>query len=215
MLMVMFTMETGKTIKPMVMDSTTTLMEPDMKVTGTKINNMVKERRFGPIMLAMRASTKMERNMEEVSSYGPMVQLTLEISLRTIFTAWEFILGRTEGNMMVNGRTTRWTAKVYLPGLMEENMKDNMLTIRKKDKEYSRGQTDASTMVTGRTESNTAREFTTQAKARLKWESGPKGSVSTGLTTSNDRVKFVSIEARFMNFVFLSLSHLYASFKHQ
>lgn len=187
MLMVTFTTEIGKTIKHTVMDSIITPMELAMKVIGTKINNTEKEKRSGQTMLAMRASIKMGRNMEEVSSCGPMDQRIQEISSKTTSTAWVFTPGLTEGNMTDNGRTTRWTAKVYSPGQMEENMKDSMLTIRKKDKVYSRGQMDASMMATGKTESSMAREFTIRAKVRLKWVNGPKASVSTGLTTTSER----------------------------
>lgn len=76
MLMVMSTMETGKTTKPMAMESTTTLMVPDTRVGGSRTNNTVKAKRSGQIMRAMKVSTKMARSMGMVNSFGPMAQPT-------------------------------------------------------------------------------------------------------------------------------------------
>jgi len=180
MQMEMFTTETGRMIRPMDMANITTLMELDTKVIGMKISNMVRVKKFGQIMLAMKASIKMVRNTEEVSSYGPMDQLTLVISSKITFTAWVFTRGQTEENTMDNGRITRWMVKECSLGQMAGNMKDNTLTIRRKDKESLHGLMDANMMVTGRTGNSMARVFTIQAKAKSRWVNGPKASASTG-----------------------------------
>jgi len=174
------TTETGRTIRLTDTANTTTQMELDMKVTGMKISSMGKARKSGPTMPVMRANTKMERNMEEVSSYGQMDRLTLVISLRITFTEWACIPGRTAENTMVNGRITRWTVKECSLGPTEEGMMVSTSMTRKKDRVFSRGQMDASTMATGKTESNMAREYIIRARVKLKWESGLKASVSTG-----------------------------------
>ena len=61
MQMEMSTKESGKMTKLMDSESTITLMEQSMKDTGEKISNMVMVKRHGPMVLAMKESTKMER----------------------------------------------------------------------------------------------------------------------------------------------------------
>ena len=165
----MFTMETGKMTRLMDMANTTTQMLLFFS---------------GQTMPATRVSIKMAKNMEEVSSCGQMDQLILVTSLKITFMAWEFTPGLTEGNMTVSGRITRWTARECLLGPMEEDTTDSMSMIKRRDKVFTRGQMDASTMATGRTENNMARECIIQARAKLKWENGLKESALTGLMTA-------------------------------
>ena len=189
MLMATFTMENGKMIKPMAMANTTTQMEPDMRDTGSRISSMVKVKRSGQTMPATRENTKTVRSMDVVNSFGLTDQLTPVISSRTIFTVSEFTRGQMGENMMANGKTTRWTEKVFSPGLMAVNTKDNTLMIKKRDRESSPGQTVASMMATGRTGNNMERVFIIQAKEKSKWESGLKANVSTGsMTRTNNEL---------------------------
>ena len=181
--MAMFTMENGKMIKPMAMANTTTQMEPDMRDIGLRTSSMVKAKRSGQTMPATRENTKTVRSMDVVNSCGLTDRLTPVISLRTIFMDWESTHGQMAENMMVNGRTTRWTVKVSSHGQMAVNTKVNTSTIKKKDKESSLGQTDANTTVIGRTASSTERVFTIQAKEKLKWVNGQKVNVSIGSMT--------------------------------
>ena len=57
MLKVMFTKESGQTIKLMVSEFTLTIMEADTKVNGTKISNMVKVLNNGQMVQSMKVTT--------------------------------------------------------------------------------------------------------------------------------------------------------------
>lgn len=69
---------------------------------------------------------------------------------------------------------------------MAEDTREITLTIKKKDKAYSIGQTEENTKEDGKTESNTEQEFTLQQVVKLKWENGKteKGFIGYLPTTS-------------------------------
>jgi len=69
---------------------------------------------------------------------------------------------------------------------MEEGTKEITLTIKKKDKVYSIGQTEENTKEDGKMESNTEQEFTLQQVAKQKWENGKmeKGFIGYHPTTN-------------------------------
>ena len=73
--MEMSTRESGKKIKPMDMENICTLMEPNMKDIGRKINNMGKEKKHGLTVLATKVTTLRERKMVLVNLNGQMVLL--------------------------------------------------------------------------------------------------------------------------------------------
>ena len=76
----MFTTANGKMIKHMVSVFTIIQTVHDMKVGGSRINSTVKEKKYGPIMLVMRVSTKMGKNMGTVNLFGQTDQHTLATS---------------------------------------------------------------------------------------------------------------------------------------
>ena len=121
-----FTMESGRTIKPMDTEFIITLMELAMKDTGSKISNMVMEKRSGQTMPATKVSIEMERNTERDNSCGLMDQPMKVISLKTTSMAWESILGPMEEDIMVSGSRIRWMAMESLLGAMAVNTKVNM-----------------------------------------------------------------------------------------
>ena len=55
---------------------------------------------------------------------------------------------------------------------MEEDTKEIMLTIKKKDKVYSIGQTEENMKEDGKMESNTEQEFILQQVVKQKWVNG-------------------------------------------
>jgi hypothetical protein len=55
---------------------------------------------------------------------------------------------------------------------MEEDTKEITLTIKKKDKVYSIGQTEENMKENGKMESNTEQEFILQQVVKQKWENG-------------------------------------------
>ena len=125
-LMVTFTQENGKTTRPMVSASTTTLTEPSTKVIGSKTSNMEMERKFGLMALVIKASTKKGKNMAKANLIGLMVQPIVVISLITIFMALEFIPGAMVVNSQVFGATIKCTELDSLLGLMVDAMKGSM-----------------------------------------------------------------------------------------
>ena len=156
MLTAMFITESGKMTKLMVLEFTTTLMVPDMKGGGSKINNMARARRSGQIMLAMRVNIKTERSMVMASSCGLTGLLTRAISLTTISTDKVFTLGLMVVNMTVSGITIRCMALAFSLGMTVENTRENTLTIRSKDKAFLPGLMDVNTKGSGKTESSMA-----------------------------------------------------------
>lgn len=75
-------------------------------------------------------------------------------------------------SMRVNGKTTRWKVTVYSHGLMVEDMKENILTIRKKGKAHFSGPMVGSTKETGKMENNMELEFIHQPLGRPREENG-------------------------------------------
>ena len=57
----------GRMIKHTAMEFTTTLMVQSTKVTGLRISNMAKAKKFGQTMLATKESTKKVKSMELVN----------------------------------------------------------------------------------------------------------------------------------------------------
>jgi hypothetical protein len=103
MQMVMYMKVTGKMTKLMAMESITTLMAPDMKGTGKKINNTVMVKKPGLTMLAMKVNIKKAKRMVMENSFGQMDLLTKVSLLIIIFMEWVFIHGQIKDSIMVNG----------------------------------------------------------------------------------------------------------------
>ena len=171
----------GKMIKPTVMESTTTLMVLAMKVGGLKINNMEKERKYGQTMLAMKDSTKMERNTVTESSYGLMDRLILVILLTITYMAKVSTLGLTVVNTTVNGTTIKCTDLEFLPGTMVESTRANTLMTKSKVTVYLHGQMVVSMMVNGEMESSMVLASTFQARVKLRKANGQKENAFNGL----------------------------------
>jgi hypothetical protein len=86
---------------------TITLMVPDMKDSGLKINNTEKVRKYGQMAPATKASTKMVRNTATGNSFGLTAQLIRVILLITTFTAQASTPGLMVVNTTVNGLTIK------------------------------------------------------------------------------------------------------------
>lgn len=109
------------------------------------------------MVLSTRENTSKERNTEKVTSNGLMVQPILESSWTTTSMDKDTMYGPTEETTEGSGETTRWRVKVSSPGKTEESMKDNTMTIRRKDMESFHGQMDVNTKEIGTMESNMER----------------------------------------------------------
>lgn len=179
-LMVTFTTVSGRMTKLTVMVCTTILMVPSMKVTGLRISNMAKVKKYGQTMLATKASTKKERSTEWENSTGLMVQHTQVNSTTIILKVVAFILGPMAVSMMESGATTKCTVLVYSLGPMAAAMKEIISTIKRKVKVFSHGPMVVNTMANGKTESNTELVSTIQARVTSRRVSGVKANVFNG-----------------------------------
>lgn len=193
MLMAIFITVTGKMIKLTDMVFTTTLMAQNTKGSGLRISNTAEEKKFGQTTLAMRESTKMERNTVKVSSTGLMAQPILETLSTTTLRAEAFTLGVTAEDLTVSGLITRCTEKVCSPGLTVDATKVHTLMTRSKVTESSPGLTIESMKVSGRMVNNTVLACTTLAKVRLNVAFGAKVSARSGLKAKRDEQKYYKL----------------------
>ena len=77
MLMVMSTKANGKMTRPMVLVYTCILMVPNMKDTGRKINNTVKEKKHGLMVLAIKVIMLKAKKTELANLDGLMDPLMM------------------------------------------------------------------------------------------------------------------------------------------
>jgi hypothetical protein len=134
-------------IRPMATELTSTQTEQNMKDSGKKTNRTDKERKLGLMEPATLENTNKERSPDTGNSNGQMAQNMKAISSKIISTEKVTQLydskgsthGLTKGNLWATGKTTKWTAKVPLSGLMEENTLVNTKTTKRKAMEYSSG----------------------------------------------------------------------------
>lgn len=76
--------------------------------------------------------------------------------------------------MMDSGKITKWRDMACSHGLTVEDMRVNILMIKKKVKEFSTGLMAENMKEIGKMGNNTASEYTHQQPVRLKKESGAK-----------------------------------------
>ena len=84
----------------MVMVFIAILMEPDMKVNGKRISNMVWVLRHGQMVPSSKDNMFKERSTVKELSHGLMDLPILDNSLRTTFKEMESIIGPMEENSM-------------------------------------------------------------------------------------------------------------------
>ena len=118
----MYTLACGKTIKLMAMDHTSMGTGTSMKVCGRTICSMVRELRFGLMVLCTRVNTKRVKNTARASLFGEIRAALRVNSLKMIYMDKGNILGVMGGCIVVNGNTQKCKAEVYFHGQMEENM---------------------------------------------------------------------------------------------
>lgn len=131
--------ENGKMTKLMVKVFIPTWMELDILDHGSKINNMDKESKLGPIMLIMKDHMTWVKNTVMENSIGLTDLYMMVNSKKIIFTEKVFTNGLMEENTMETGKITKWTVMENSLGLMEEDTLENTKMIRNKDMEFSNG----------------------------------------------------------------------------
>jgi hypothetical protein len=96
--MEMFMRGIGLMTKLMVVASILIWMEQFMRGNGGKTSSTARELKSGQTELNTKDSTRMERSMEKVHSFGPTIQSTRENFIITIFMGRETIRGQTGGS---------------------------------------------------------------------------------------------------------------------
>jgi len=104
----------------------------------------------------------------------------MEISIRTISTARENIVGRTDVSTMASGSTTRWKAKALSLGATAEGMRATIRMTKSMDMVHSNGLMAESISVSGVKVNNTEKECTSKRakrdKASGRWARESSGS---------------------------------------
>ena len=166
MQMAIYTMGIGRMTKPMDSDNTLILMVHSMKAIGLMINNMVKVKNNGLMVLNTKVNTNLERKTDLVSSAGLINQVIVEILLTTIFMEMEHIHGLTVEFSTAHGLTIKCMETEYSPGLMVVSMKVIIMMIKKKAMVCFIGLMVESTMDTGRVVNKRVLAFTTMPKVK-------------------------------------------------
>jgi len=170
----------GKTIKLMDKDTIITRTEQNMKVTGTKTNNMDMVKKFGLMAPITKEVIFKARKMDRVHSTGLTGLHTLVNSKITILTGKELTHGLTNDNLPELGPITKCMDMVCLLGQTDENMKVNIKTTKKKVMGFLLGLMVVNTMANGSTESNMAMANIYQAPDKKKMVYGRMEKDSSG-----------------------------------
>ena len=133
-------MDYGRMIRHMDTDNILILMEHNMKVIGSMINSMELAKNTGQMVHSMRETISLVKKMVMDNSCGMINHLIVVILLIITFMVMEDIDGLTEENIVVIGNATKCMDKVSSLGLMAEDTKDSIMTIRNKDMVFSPGQ---------------------------------------------------------------------------
>jgi hypothetical protein len=158
MLMVTFMKGTGLTTKLMDMVCIHIWMGRDMRDIGRKINSMEKGKRLGLMAHYMMETMWMGRSTGRGLSAGLTQPLTREISMTIIYTALGLTSGLMAGSSQESGGRTKCMERVFSSGPMEDDTKEAMLMIKKKDMVYLNGLMAGNTLGAGRMENNTEKE---------------------------------------------------------
>lgn len=118
--------------------------------------------------------------MVKDDSNGLMVLNIPESSIIIIFTDTEHTFGLTRENTLETGSITKWKEEVHSLGRMEEYMKENTETIRKKVMEFLNGLMVDVTEEHGKVASNTVKACIQLLISLKKKESGKKENESNG-----------------------------------
>jgi hypothetical protein len=128
---------------------------------------------------------------------------------RTTFTARVNTVGLMAVFTMANGSTTKWKAKVLLPGVTEEDMKETTRMIKSMAMVHSSGPMAGSTSVTGAKVNSTARVSTSKRARRDKvsgrWARESSGSRMLEAQLTNELFEFC------LQFILINMNKLKSS----
>ena len=162
-----------------------------MKAIGEMIYKMASELRHGVMAQSTKVTTKKEPSTARENTYGTINLCTMENGLRTKSMAMVFMNGLMEDAMMVSGRIITCMDVDFTLGEMVGSMKVSMLMTAKTDMVHTSGLMEDNTGATGRMESSTAKDITSQPTERKREVFGKRGKESSGLM--NDEKSFTYI----------------------
>ena len=193
-------MGTGKMIKHTVSDSIPIPMELSMRGTGWMINSMVKEKSIGQMAHSMRVNISTEKKTVMANSFGPIDLAIVASSLTIIFMERVLTLGQTAEFTMVTGNKIKCTAKVYSLGPMVESMKANIMTIKNRDTESSTGLTADNMTDTGCPVSKKVLVSISMQRVRCATADGKTENVSNGYRKKSIMWKYNNFRSRKTSF---------------
>ena len=120
-----------------------------MKDTGSMINNTVKEKKNGQMVLSTKEIINSVKRTDSESSSG-LIDLPMKVTFwTTIFTDTVSINGLTEENSLEIGFAIRCMEKDFSLGPMVEDTRASIMMTKNKDTAFSLGQMEESTMALG------------------------------------------------------------------
>ena len=156
-------------------------MERYIRVIGTKISNMAKEKRRGQINQNMMEILSTEQNMDLESSHGQIIQ-AMSVNSSIITSAEKVsISGETSAAITDHGKKIRCTAVESSHGLTAAFILVTTLKTRKKVKAFSLGQMDADMKDLGRTGNKMVEDSSRIGRVKSRSVNGSKGNVYGGM----------------------------------
>lgn len=120
-------METGRKITLMDSATTSMLMEPVIKGSGSSISKLDKGSRVGLIIQFTKASMRTAKNMAKASSSTPTAQLFSELAFRIQYLVREHIRGLTVALIKACGIKIGFMVRGSLLGQMDASTTEIML----------------------------------------------------------------------------------------
>ena len=146
----MFILGNGRTIKLMEKVNSHIQTGLNSMAVGFQINKKVTEKKLGLMEPNIKATTSKTNLKVTANLLGPTTHPIEEALLKIIYRAKEYIGGQMIKSMMEIGLTTKCMVVVNSRGLMVADMRENSLMTKKMDTVHSHGQTKENTMVSGK-----------------------------------------------------------------
>ena len=121
---------------------------------------MASARRYGPTVANTKATTKKERSMAEVYTYGKTAPCMTAIGSRTELRDMANTSGKMAVNTSENGKIITCTAKEFTPGLMAGGTRENMKWTKSTAMASTSGLMEDNMRAIGSTESSMDKENT-------------------------------------------------------
>ena len=95
------------------------------RVNGSTTSTMDTVKKYGQMVLFLKANTRWAKSMAVESLSGPTAAHSKATLLVTKWRAWAFISGLTVGRTQASGKIIYSMVRATLPGMMEESISAN------------------------------------------------------------------------------------------